>query len=176
MIDGVLEQKTQDILRSWNGRIRQSGLSSPKLLFFAFASGLMGGLCAALQLYLPALVLFLLNRFFDSLAKSVQDNTGDNITRSHFDRIVFGVFVFLFTLGANGTSLAAAFLLLSLFVVSAFQKDGDGINRIVGTATMALFVFISCAQPLAYAPVCIIIGFLCWVDGTRQFFNSKKQS
>lgn len=174
MIDGFVSQKTLDLLDPWAGRIRQSGLNGKILIHLSLATGILSGILAALQLYVPALILFLLNRFFDSVAKCIENTDAIESKRTAFDRIMFASFVFLFALGAVGTSLAAAFLLLSFLVVSAFDQHKNGFRPIIEKSEMAVFCAVCCAVPLTYAPLCIIVGFLCWVDGARLAFYSNR--
>jgi phosphatidylserine synthase len=177
MIDGLFRQPVNTLMDKWAQRVLQGGLSANKLTLFAFALGLTGCFAAAMQVYPLALLLILINRFLDGLAGAVARRSDVTALGSYLDLlcdfVVFGAFVFLFTLGERGTSLAAAFLLFSyMAMMVAYLAQTTFMTRenplqtprggLVENGEMIVFMVACCLYPPGFAAFAVLFGLMCF--------------
>lgn len=172
MIDTLASKMAFSFVAPWSERLQRSGLSEKKLLLASFLFGLVSCFCVSLHSYIPALVFLLLNRFFDTLADSLQSADTTSFMKNVFDDVFFASFIFFFMLGQNGTGIAAAFLLLSFLVAKNCSKEADNFIPILENVEIVVFMAVCCLLPQTYALFSILLGFLFWVDAGRGFFKS----
>jgi hypothetical protein len=173
MIDAFIKNKTQAVLGTWNERLKRGGLEADRLLLFSFLCGVLACFCVALQTYLPALTLILFNRFFDSLAYTIEndkDRSQTRYLRRVFDIVFFGAFVFFFSLGSNGSSIAAALVLLTyLFMLATHHENVE--KKGIEKSEIIIFMISCCLFSQAFSAISVVFGIICLVDSIYRFYN-----
>ncbi len=189
MLDTIFRASADTIMDKWATRVMQGGLSADKLTLFSLLLGLVAAFAASMQIYPLALLLILLHRFLSALGGAVARQAGITPLGSYLDIvsefIVCGSFVFLFTLGALGTSLAAAFLLLSYLVMAAAwlaqsvfmaREDRLAVPRggLVEKSEMTVFMVVCCAYPPAFAAFAALFGLLCFTTAAMRIGSAVR--
>ena len=189
MLDGILKPRLAPLMGKSADRVRQSGLTSTKLVLIAFAIGLTGCLVGSLQVFPLALIFILLNRFIAAIA-SVMDHDAESHSLTKYlaplcDYIFFGAFAFFFTLAAPEHSMAAAFLILSYLAMAISQlsqkllaTNGDTNDTprggIIETAEVTLFMTICCLYPPGFSAFAALFGLLCWATAVWRIAATVK--
>jgi phosphatidylglycerophosphate synthase len=179
MLDNLLRTKLSPRLEPWTGRILQGGLTANRLTLIAFALGLAASFAAGMQVYALAFVLILLNRFLAGMAGAVARQVGETRLGGYLsgmlDILFFGIFVFLFSLGASNTALAAAFLLLTYLAMACVgASEEKRIEGLVGKTEITLFMLLCCVFPGAFAALAAMFGLVCIVAAMLRVFAAVK--
>lgn len=148
--------------------LERSGISRSLIRYISCAMGFAACACAALQAYVPA-ILFLILAASLALVSYVFGRREDG--HGIFLHCFFALFVFFFMLGASQTSMATAFLMLSLFVAHvAYDQDNAG-KPLLGYSEKLVFCILCCAAPTLYALAAILMGFSLWVDTAKAMLT-----
>lgn len=167
MISNLASRTALSFLSPWAPRLRQSGLRENFLLGTAFIFGFASSFFASLHLYFPAIAFIMMNRFLSTLATIVSESGHPKRIKYISDNAFFGLFVFFFMLGQNGTGIAAAFLLLSMFLSYICLEKAQNLTPIMESTEIILFMLLCCLFPQTYALFAIFVGLLFWVDAAR---------
>lgn len=187
MLDGLIRKNAGPVLDRWAGRILQSGLTANKLTLIGCLFGFIACFCAAMQVYLLALLLILLNRLMAAMAGSVARITAITALGSYLDLVcdffVFGAFAFFFSLGFTNTSLAAAFLIFSYLVMivaylgqTTFAARADILDLpqggLVEKTEMTVFMLLCCLMPPLFAAFAPLFALLCWTAAVWRILTT----
>ena len=189
MLNRIIEPRLTPILGKSAERVRQSGLTSTKLVLIALGLGLTGCLIASLQLFPLAIIFALLNRFVASIAAIMNRDTESNPLAAHLapvcDYIFFGAFAFFFTLAAPEHSMAAAFLLFSYLAMGMASLSSElmvarlnGQERPKGgfieSLEITIFMIVCCLYPVGFSAFATLFAFLCWVTAIMRIVSMRK--
>lgn len=179
MIDAPLDRMAEQLIdRGWTAN---------QVTIFGFILGMVAMLALAIQAYLLALLLILINRLADGLDGAIARRIGKT-DRGGFlditlDFIFYSSIPFGFALAdPMNNALAAAFLIFSFigtgcsFLAYAIMAEKRGLSTDIrgqkslyylgglteGTETIALFV-ITCLLPVWFSFLAILFGILCWI-------------
>ena len=168
-------------------------ISANSITLFGFGIGLLAVPLLWTKLYSVALVLILVNRFFDGLDGSVARRNGVTNLGGYLDIssdfIIYSAVIFGFALAdQEKNSLAAAFLIFSFvgtgtsFLAFAVIAEKQGISSeahdqkafyylgglVEGTETI-LFYIIICLFPEHFTTLAVIFGCICWLTVVGRF-------
>ncbi len=188
MLDAILKPHLLPHLDKAAEKAAQGGLSANKLTLIAFAIGLTGCFFAAMQIYMLGLIFILLNRALNGIAGALARRAGPTdlgiMLDTLCDFIFFASFVFFFTLSAEGTSLAAAFLLFSYLVMGMtyLSHAAAGATRgnprprggIIENAEMTAFMILCCVYPAGFAAFAALFGLICLASAVLRFAAALK--
>jgi phosphatidylglycerophosphate synthase len=185
MLDRAARRLIDPTLDLLAGRAARLRLTADQVTVLGFGIGLAAIAAIAAQLYLPGLVLLLLNRLADGVDGCLARRNGPTDLGGYLDIvldfIVYAGLAFAFAVAQPDEALAAAFLIFSFmgtgssflaFAIFAAKRGLDeqqglkgfyylgGITE--GTETILLFVFI-CLAPDYFAEAAYVFGALCWL-------------
>jgi phosphatidylglycerophosphate synthase len=161
---------------------------TPDLLTWSgFILGMLGAVLLSFQLYLPALMLILVNRLSDGLDGAVARQKNISSDRGGYidiivDFIFYSGVVFFFALGHPEQALFAAFLIYSFigtgssFLSYAIIAGKRGLSTEArgkksffhsgglceGSETILVMVLI-CLMPDYFHWIAVIFGTMCWI-------------
>jgi len=163
-------------------------VSANKITIIGFLIGLIAVLLIFFKLYYLALIMILINRFFDGLDGAIARRNGATSFGGYLDitcdLIFYSAVIFGFALadpGKNG--LASLFLVFSFvgtgtsfLAFAAISKKHDLFSKdrgykafyyarglVEGTETI-LFYIIICLFPEYFPLLAVIFGIICWVS------------
>lgn len=166
--------------------LARAGLGADMLTLAGFGLGLAAAACIALDLLLPALVLFGLNRLLDGLDGAVARQTAPTDRGGFLDIVLdftaYGLLALGFALRDPADALPAAFLLASFmgtgssFLAYAIIAARRGLETEArgkksffhlgglaeGGETIAFFL-VCLLVPAGFAPLAWAFGILCWL-------------
>jgi len=168
-------------------------ISANTITIFGFAIGVMVVPLLWLNLYSTAMVVILVNRFFDGLDGAVARKFGPTNLGGYLDItcdfIFYSVVIMGFALAApEKNGLAAAFLIFSFigtgssFLAFAAAAGKQGISSYThglkafyylgglteGTETI-LFLVIICMYPEHFPIMAVVFGSICWITVLGRF-------
>ena len=168
-------------------------ISANTITLAGFAVGVMVVPLLSLKLYSAAMVVILINRFFDGLDGAVARKKGPTALGGYLDItcdfIFYSAVIMGFALSdPENNSLAAAFLIFSFigtgssflaFAVAAEKQDISsdvsvrksfyylgGLTE--GTETIMFFVVI-CMFPASFPVMAVLFGIICWITVLGRF-------
>lgn len=164
-------------------RIVKADVNANFITVVGFIIGLFAINFIAMEDYLLALILIVINRFFDILDGAVAKNTK---TKSDFgvfldaslDYIFYGGVIFGFALAnSSANALGASFLLMSFcaaacamlaYGIIAFKKDTDKklpiyLGGTFQAGEIALAIMLMCIVPSLFMPLAIVFGIISLV-------------
>ena len=186
MLDTTLRPRIDPYLNQLADQLGKIGIGPNQITIYGFVVGVIGCIAIGLQSYYFGLFLILLNRLADGLDGAVarynQKESGEKKPFGAYldiilDMILFGTFVFMFTLGQPEQTAAAAFLLFSfigLFATSLggymVGLKGEGTdkpfyhpNRLVEGTEMIVFMTITCLYVEYFSAIAVLFGVFCWI-------------
>jgi hypothetical protein len=167
MLDRILWNFADKKSASISNFMARSGMSAPVTRYGSYIAAITSCICTALQAYLPAaLFLFMAATLAFLACLPVQEERKTGIFVESF----FAIFIFFFMLGANQTSMATAFLILSVLVAHiVYEKDGSG-TPLIGYTEKFIFSVACCVMPGLYALLAILMAFALWADIAKSAF------
>lgn len=187
MLDGAAKKLTDPVFDTIARYLAKTGISANAITLAAGAIGLAVLIPLALQNYLWALAVILINRLLDALDGAVARRNGITDLGGFFDVvedfIFFGAVVLGFALAdPDANALAAAWLLFSFMGAEAsflgyaalaekrqFQHESQGRKSIFflgglveGMETVAVFI-LACVFPQWFPWIAVVFGVLCWM-------------
>lgn len=188
MLDRWLEPSAERLLNRWATLTLQSGMTPNRLTLISYGFAFGASAAAGMQAYKLALILMLLNRLFDGLAGMMARLSNVTPLGRYLDVFgdvaMFGLFIFFFSLGMNGTAMAAAFTLLAYLLMTTawlasaiFRHEGAApiIPRslLVGNSETILMMIVCCLMPLYFPAFCTVIGMMCLADTIWRMMSVK---
>lgn len=176
----------------------QAGVTANQATLFGFVLGMVALPLLAMEYYLPALVMILLNRISDGLDGALARRQGitdaGGFLDISLDFLFYSAVPFGFVLAnpeVNG--VAGAFLIFSFvgsgtsFLSFAIQAAKSGITDPVykskslyymsglteGTETIACFVLL-CLMPQHFSLIAYIFGAMCWFTTVNRIYFGFK--
>ena len=189
MLDGFIKPRVAPILDGLAVKVSQSGLGATTLLIIAFVVGFTACFAAGMQLFLPAAVLVLLNRFLSGLSHAVARQTSPTdimlFLSTFCDFLFYGAFAFFFSLAMPAHSMAAAFLIFSYLAMgmaylgfslyAARRGDMNTPNGgIVENAEITIFMIVCCLYPAGFSAFAALFAFLCWATAGWRVMKTLK--
>ena len=192
MLDAIIRKRIDPPLAVIARRAMEWQISAQTATVIGFLLGLASAALVASQLYLPAVVVFLVSRFFDGLDGAIARQTRltdlGGFLDITLDFIIYAAMVFAFALAdPAANALAAAFLTTSFmgpastFLAYAIFAAKRGITTDIrgskslyylgglseGTETISCLVLM-CLFPAWFALFAVVYGVMCWITtGTR---------
>ena len=173
-------------------------ISANTITLAGFAVGAMVIPLLWIQLYSAAMVVILVNRFFDGLDGAVARKFGPTNLGGYLDItcdfIFFSVVILGFALAdPEKNGLAAAFLIFSFigtgssFLAFAVAAEKQGISSnsygvkafyylgglAEGTETILFFIVI-CMYPASFSFLAVVFGSICWITVLGRFGSAFK--
>jgi len=192
MLDNTINKIIHPIMTGLANHIPRQ-ISANTITLAGFAVGAMVVPLLWFNLYSTAMVVILVNRFFDGLDGAVARNCGPTNLGGYLDItcdfIFYSVVIMGFALAApENNSLAAVFLIFSFigtgssflaFAAAAEKKgissDAHGLKAFYylgglteGTETILFFVII-CMFPEYFSPLALVFGSICWITVLGRF-------
>ena len=171
-------------------------ISANTITLANFTFGIMVVPLLWLKLYSAAMIVILVNRFFDGLDGAVARKLGPTNLGGYLDItcdfIFYSVVIMGFALADPvNNSLAAAFLIFSfigtsssfLAFAAAAEKKGISTNAYgikgfyylggltEGTETI-LFLVIICIYPATFSVLAVVFGSICWITVLGRFSSA----
>ena len=195
MLDYRINTILHPIMNSLANHVpRQISANTITLANFTF--GIMVVPLLWLKLYSAAMIVILVNRFFDGLDGAVARKLGPTNLGGYLDItcdfIFYSVVIMGFALADPGNNgLAAAFLIFSfigtsssfLAFAAAAEKKGISTNAYgikglyylggltEGTETI-LFLVIICIYPANFPVLAVVFGIICWITVLGRFSSA----
>ena len=195
MLDYRINTIIHPIMNSLANHVpRQISANTITLANFTF--GIMVVPLLWLKLYSAAMIVILVNRFFDGLDGAVARKLGPTNLGGYLDItcdfIFYSVVIMGFALAEPGNnSLAAAFLIFSFigtsssFLAFAAAAEKKGISNNAygikgfyylgglteGTETI-LFLVIICIYPANFPVLAVVFGSICWITVLGRFSSA----
>ena len=195
MLDYRINTIIHPIMNSLANHVpRQISANTITLANFTF--GIMVVPLLWLKLYSAAMIVILVNRFFDGLDGAVARKLGPTNLGGYLDItcdfIFYSVVIMGFALADPGNNgLAAAFLIFSfigtsssfLAFAAAAEKKGISTNAYgikglyylggltEGTETI-LFLVIICIYPANFPVLAVVFGIICWITVLGRFSSA----
>ena len=195
MLDSRINTIIHPIMNSLANHVpRQISANTITLANFTF--GIMVVPLLWLKLYSAAMIVILVNRFFDGLDGAVARKLGPTNLGGYLDItcdfIFYSVVIMGFALADQGNNgLAAAFLIFSFigtsssFLAFAAAAEKKGISNNAygikgfyylgglteGTETI-LFLVIICIYPANFPVLAVVFGSICWITVLGRFSSA----
>ncbi len=192
MLDAIIRKRIDPPLAVIARRAVEWQISAQTATVIGFLLGLGSAALVASQLYIPAVVVFVVSRFFDGLDGAIARQTRltdlGGFLDITLDFIIYAVMVFAFALAdPAANALAAAFLTTSFmgpaatFLAYAIIAAKHGITTDIrgskslyylgglteGTETIVCIVLM-CLFPAWFSLIAVVYGVMCWITaGTR---------
>ncbi len=192
MLDYRINTIIHPIMNSMANHVPRQ-ISANTITLVGFAVGVTVVPLLWLKLYSTAMIVILVNRFFDGLDGAVARKCGPTYLGGYLDItcdfIFYSVVIMGFALADRGNNgLAAAFLIFSfigtgssfLAFAAAAEKKGISTNAhgikgfyylgglTEGTETILFFVII-CMFPATFPVLAVVFGSICWLTVLGRF-------
>lgn len=179
MLDSLLHRQIAPHLSLLTNPLSQKNISPNLVTGIGFVIGVAGCFCVGMALYIPGLILLLLNRIADLADGHLARQTGKETDRGLYlnvvlTRIIYAAFLFLFALSTTTASMAAAFVLFTYASMNAAsmmrallaQKNGfpQPPTGLIGHVVITLFMAACCIRPDMFAFFAAAFGIACCVN------------